>query len=158
MNIQNLFTNETTIKVSVVTLDNKRLTKSIYNQLHYKKPFDKLYNINDGVQFLGYVHDKGQFVVFKEKSKLYVCNLDAFRVLRDIDLDKNTIEYLYKVYPSDEVEQLYRFNSKNDMEKDNYRDMQISQVFSIKGQYEFIDKAEKLQNLINEIFKRQIFL
>lgn len=158
MNIQELFTKETTIKVSVVTLDGKKMTKSIFNQLHHVKPFDNLYNIIEGVKFLGYINEKERFVIFTLNNKIYYYRLEAFLALQYIDLNKSTIEDLYRVYPSEEVKRLHNFNPKKENDSEDYRQFQISQVFSVNGQYEFIEKAENLKKIRNEILKRQIFL
>jgi hypothetical protein len=156
MNLDNLFTKETTIKVSVVTLDNKKLTKSIFNQLQVKKPFDKLYNIFDGVKFLGYVNDKKNYAVFTFNDKIYKCEMVEFQALKYIDLHKDLIKTLYRVYPSEELQKLNKYNPSRPDEY--YADSQISQVFSVDGQRELIEKAENLDKIFNELVIRQIFI
>jgi hypothetical protein len=44
MFIEKLFEKEVTIKVSIVKIDKKKLTKGVFNQLNVKSPFDDTYN------------------------------------------------------------------------------------------------------------------
>ncbi|WP_136468997.1 hypothetical protein [Flagellimonas onchidii] len=151
MDFGKIFTNETTIKISVVKLDNKKMTKGIFNQLHISSPFDKLYNLKEEVQILGYVNEKDKWVIWSNKQRLYKYEIYNFSPLIDLDLNKDKIKDLYHIYPSENIRSLY-------FGDEHYSFEEISSVLDKKEQYEILDKQEILLRLRNEILNRQIFL
>ena len=153
MEIEKLFTKEITIKVSIIKLDNKKMTKGIFNQLHIISPLDKLYNLKENTKILGYINEKGRWIIWSNNENIYKYELNKFFPLRRIDLNAENIEALISVYPSEKVKNLYHADYK-----ENYREMQISSVLDIKEQYEIIEKKEMIEKLIEEILKRQIYI
>lgn len=156
MIIDKLFEKEVTVKVSVVKIDNKKLTKSIFNQLHYSSPFDSLFNLKENVKFLGYVNDDFRYLIWTNGEFIFKCNLNEFTKFRKIDLNKNTISDLHEVFPSEKVESL--FLVKNEIGFNEYQDLQITQVLGPKYQSEILDKQENVEKIIKELLKRQIFV
>lgn len=85
MNYKELFTDQSTIKISVMTIDGKKLTKSLVDQLPTHFPFDKQYNFT-GDKFFGFVKvgkatpsnpgaQNINFVIFEKGGKLYKFSL-----------------------------------------------------------------------------------
>ncbi|MDO6739454.1 hypothetical protein [Wenyingzhuangia sp. 2_MG-2023] len=148
MNIDKIFTKETTIKITVVKIENKKMTKSIFNQLHIYSPFDKLYNIKNNVKVLGYINDKTIWVIWSNEESLFKYELNNFYPLLRLDLNNDKIESLIKIYPSESVRNLYFENL----------DMEISSVLDLKEQHEIIDKKEMIQKFRNEVLNHQIYL
>lgn len=151
-----LFIKATSIKLSVVKIENKKLTKSILNQLNRKSPFDKLYNLKENVKFLGYVNDKTKCLLWCNEDLIYKYDIKDFFPFLRIDLHKNTINDLYEIFPSEEVNLLHSF--RNEMGHYEYQDLEISCVLDKNTQYEIQDKKENIDKILEEILKRQIFI
>lgn len=155
MNVETLFSEETTIKISVVKLDKQKLTKGIYNQLNVLSAFDDLYNLKENAKFLGYVNDKERFYLWTNGNSIFKYEIKELRQLLHLDLDKTTIYHLDSFYPSDQVEYLYSYNEDGNY---RYRNEQISSVLDKKEQYELLEKKETVTKIVREILKRQIFI
>lgn len=156
MDTEKLFEKKTTVDVNVLKVDNKKMTKGIFNQLHWNSPFDKLYNLKANVKLLGYVNDKSNWLIWTNGEDLYKYEINKFYLFRTIDFDKNTIAELVKVYPSEEVESLN--SCWNDVGFYEYQESQISTVLSRNEQYSIIDKKESVDKIVKEVLKRQIFV
>jgi hypothetical protein len=151
-----LFAKETSIKLSVVKIENKKLTKGIFNQLNRKSPFDKLYNLKENVKFLGYVNDKTKCLLWSNKDFIYKYDIKDFFPFLRIDLNKNTIDDLYEVFPSEEVNSLHNFKNENGYYE--YQELEISCVLEKNTQYEILEKKETVDKIVEELLKRQIFI
>ena len=160
MNITNLFTKTTTVEISVVTIDKKKLTKSIITQIVDYKPFDEALNIFEGVKILGFVNGIEPIVIWTRNGELNKCNLNVFRKLDHVDIHNSTIENLIGTYQTPEIDAiLYSQNEKgNNITFNEYRKNQISSVLSAKGLTDLKDKKEEFKTIISEIYKRQIFI
>lgn len=156
MNIDKLFTKETTVKISVVKIDNKKLTKSIFNQLNKVSPFDSNYNLKENVKFFGYINDKTTWIIWGDDEFIYKYEMMKSYPFLRINLDRGTISELKKVYDSEEVKKLY--NQKDDEFGYLYRDEQISSVLISNEQNEIISKKELVTDIFNKILERQIFI
>jgi hypothetical protein len=156
MNIEKLFTKETTIKINIVKIDNKKITKSVFNQINRSSPFDQLYNLKENIKFLGYINDKTKWIIWTNNEFLFKYEIKEIYQMSRINLHKNTIEELQKIYPSEKVKSLY--SQKNEFDHFEYKDIEISNVLDIKEQSEILDKKEMVEKIISEILKRQIFL
>lgn len=156
MNIEKLFSKTTTINVSVVKVDNKKLTKTIFNQVNILSPFDNLYNLREGVQFLGYVNDKGKWIIWSDSNRLFKYELKKITPIIYLDLNRNKINDLIEIYPSELVKQLYHYIDEEYHE--TYRDNQISTVLDLKEQYAILEKQELVRGIFDNILSRQIFL
>ena len=154
--MEELFTKTTTINISVVKLDNKNLTKSIFNQLNISSPFDRLYNIKNNVKFLGYVNDKIKWVIWADDISLFRFELKELSAIRHLDLKNDTIDKLVKIYPSELVKELYNYYDEEYQEI--YKDSQISGVLDSKEQDIILDKQEQIREIFENILDRQIFL
>lgn len=153
MNMSKIFTKDTFIKVSVVKLDGRKLTKSIFNQLHTISPFDRLYNLKNDVKVLGYINDKTIWIIWSNQENLYKYDLQNIYPLVQLDLNKNTIENLIEIYPSEQVKNLYYGNSN-----ENYQELEISSVLDKKEQYKILDRQDFVIEFKAQLLERQIFL
>ncbi|HFK5563113.1 TPA: hypothetical protein ACGZ9C_002774 [Elizabethkingia anophelis] len=45
MELENIFVKESTVKINVITLENRKLTKSLLEQIDYKFPFSRKYEL-----------------------------------------------------------------------------------------------------------------
>lgn len=156
MYTEKLFEKETMIKISIVKIDNKKLTKGIFNQINRKSPFDELYNLEQNVKFLGYVNDKSKCLIWIDGELLYKYEIKNLYPFLRIDLNKSTITDLLEVFPSEKVESIHSF--KNDIGIHEYQDIEISCVLDKKEQYNIIEKKENIKEIVEELLKRQIFL
>ncbi|MGK4568199.1 hypothetical protein [Flavobacterium sp. 3HN19-14] len=156
MNIEQLFTEEATIKISVLKIDNKKISKSVFNQLHIRSPFDKLYNLKENVKFFGYINDKERWIIWSNGEFLskYEIN-ELFPILR-IDLDKDTIKDLVKVFPSEQAQSLN--SCRNEFGILEYQDIQISSVLDRNEQYEIQDEKDVINKILKTVLTKQIFL
>lgn len=156
MNIKELFTKTTTVNISVVKINNKNLTKSIFNQLNISSPFDRLYNLKDNVKFLGYVNDKTKWIIWSDENNLFRYELKELSPIVYLNLDQDTIDMLVKIYPSELVKELYNYT---DAEYEKiYRDNQISTVLDVKEQYIILEKQKLVREIFENILERQILL
>ena len=156
MNIKELFTKTTTVNISVVKINNKNLTKSIFNQLNISSPFDRLYNLKDNVKFLGYVNDKTKWMIWTDEVNLFRYELKELFAIRYLDLNSDTIDTLMKVYPSELVKKLYNYIDEEYQE--TYRSNQISTVLDLKEQYAILERQEQVREIFENIIERQILL
>ena len=109
MNLDKLFTKESTIKISVISINDKKITKSIFNQLNIKNPFDKHINLLENVLFLGYINDKTKWIIWKDNDFLYKYELKHLLQIKWIDVNRNTIKDLLEIYPTEVVKNAYHF-------------------------------------------------
>ncbi|EKT3967372.1 hypothetical protein NTJ12_002460 [Flavobacterium psychrophilum] len=156
MNIENLFSKEVTVKISIVNIENKKLTKSIFNQLNISLPFDSLFNLKQNVKFLGYINDKGKWIIWSNNEYIYKCELKNIYPMARLNLNRDKIRDLIEIYPSELVKSLYHFMNESSFFE--YRDTEISSVLDKKEQYIIIERQEEVREIINELLKRQIIL
>lgn len=156
MNIDKLFTKTTTVNISVVKINNKNFTKSIFNQLNISNPFDRLYNLKNNVKFLGYVNDKTKWMIWTDEINLFKFELREFFTIIHLDLNKDIIDKLVRVYPSELVKNLYNYVDEEYQE--TYKNNQISTVLDLKEQYIILEKQELVREIVENILERQIFL
>jgi len=154
MNIEKLFTKESTVKISILKIDNKKFTKSIFNQLNYKNPFDRDINLNQDAKFLGYVNDKGKWILWTDTDYIYKFELKKLIDIKWIDVDRHKISDLIEVYPTEKVKDAFHYVDDYDNE---YKNEVISNVLNREEIFEFIEKQDIVKNIINETLQRQIF-
>ncbi|WP_294302523.1 hypothetical protein [uncultured Chryseobacterium sp.] len=100
--MKDFFTREITIKINVITIDGKKITKSIFNQLNVKSPFT--HDINgysfNGEKILGYVIDKGYWLIHAENEKLYRYNLTRMFAIAQLSSksDYSRLKELFHLY------------------------------------------------------------
>ncbi|HAE66501.1 hypothetical protein [Sphingobacterium multivorum] len=133
------------ITINQVSIGNKKLTKTIFNQIEFRDPFDE--NIDFiGDSIIGYVKDKdSRFLLWVKEGKLRKTNLNKYYLLRyDPGISKigETEWFLNKV------------SIKFDLEE-NYHNKFLECLEQPERYKELIDKVKKfLEGLVD----RQIFL
>ncbi len=155
MNLDKLFTKESTIKISVISINDKKITKSIFNQLNIKNPFDKHINLLENVLFLGYINDKTKWIIWKDNDFLYKYELKHLLQIKWIDVNRNTIKDLLEIYPTEVVKNAYHFVDDN---LNEYKEETISNTLNREDLHDFIYKQDMINKIIENITKRQIFV
>lgn len=75
------------VNIKVMTVDEKRMTKSVFNQIEAGNPFNKdLEFCGDGL--LGYVKDRGKYLLWIKDGKLRRYNLQNLQLI--VTLERNT--------------------------------------------------------------------
>jgi hypothetical protein len=161
MDIENLFTKETTVKISVVTIDKKKLTKSILNQIKSSDPFDDFYNLKPGVKFIGYVRDEFNTVIFVKDDAIYRLDFEIYKDFRLIFRTSKSVGDLHSIYPSEAIAKLN--NELNDEENSHlgqykFRERNLNDVITDDIKEDIKQKQNFLTQISSEISKRQIFI
>lgn len=159
--MKDFFTTETTVKINVATIDGKKITKSIFNQINTKSPFnfdkEKGY-IFEGGKILGYVFDKEYWLLWVEDDKIYKTNLDRlfkmanlssssyFSSVRDL-LNPNL--YFGSEYLKEDFEDFENYSLNN------YKSSEILTETALEKLKTYVLKAREWRT---EILNHQIFL
>ena len=103
MDLLDKFVEQSTIKINVLTVDGKRLTKSIFDQLETKNPFNAEFTFK-AEKIFGYVNIKNEskvgfnkVIIFEDGGKLYKYNTLPLYILSVSSLEsryKNLEPYL----------------------------------------------------------------
>lgn len=81
MEIEKIFSEKTTIDITVVKLNNQKLTKSIFNQLRWYFPFDGNFNFTSELLF-GHVRiGEERFAIGKSKTSLFRFNVEYLETI-----------------------------------------------------------------------------
>ena len=159
--MKDFFTTETTVKINVATIDGKKITKSIFNQINSKSPFnfdkEKGY-IFEGEKILGYVFDKEYWLLWIEENKVFKTNLN--RIFKIANLSSSS--YFSSV--TDLFNPLSYFGSE--YLKENFKEFDDYYIAQQKNSDVLVDSAlEKLKKYVlnarewkTEILNHQIFL
>lgn len=164
MEIKDLFTVETTIKVSVVKLDNKKLTSLIFNQLNISSPFDDAFNLKEDVKILGYVNSKvnikykdhhienEKWLIWSRNDRLYKYKLIRLHPFLKMNIETIQFFQFIAIYNSDEIDKIY------DDSKGELQYTPISEVIDQDKLNEISEKKIFVKEVYREILKRQIYL
>lgn len=172
MDYKKLFTDQSTIKVSVMTVDGKKLTKSLVEQLPYHFPFDKHFNFQ-GQKIFGHVKvgkatsnnpraENIRFVIFEKDEKLYKFAIDRLHSMstygEKTSLDDFSTRALKELL-GDNVE-YYKSEESNSF---NWRrnfdgDATIEDFLSPVGLEKFTTIKSNVKSLYLEILDHQIFV
>ncbi|MDW9382776.1 hypothetical protein [Chryseobacterium sp. JV558] len=158
--MKDFFIMEKTIKINVITIDGKRITKSIFNQLNVSSPFT--HDINgysfNGEKILGYVSDKGYWLIYAENEKIYRYNLSRMFAIAQLS---STSDYSRLK----ELFHLYGYFGDNIINEDYKHFNEIGIWNYSLGKVLNKDILQKVENLIldahnwkTEILNHQIFI
>jgi hypothetical protein len=148
MKIENLFTENTTINITVLKINNKNFTKSIFNQLHLSSPFTKLYELKEDLKILGYVNDKTRWVIWTDNEFLYKYDIKKFYPLLKLEINICEIGTLLDIYPSEDVRLL----------SENLENYDLANILNEEEKKVINNKKETVEKILKEVVKRQIFL
>lgn len=162
--MEDLFSNKTTVEITVVKINNQKLTKSIVNQLDNKFPIDKNGKFYEGLKILGYVKNKmrssNQQLIFSFDNNLYYYNLETLKEFTE--LKKSSKDYSLLSRLNFDFYQKYK-NKDNSIRDEDY-DHIIVDYLSFEEFFEFDDleffekRISELNEIYNEIKKRLIIL
>lgn len=162
--MKDFFTTETTVKINVATIDGKKITKSIFNQINTKSPFnfdkDKGY-IFEGGKILGYVFDKEYWLLWVEDDKIYKSNLGTLFKMANLTSSSkySTLKSLFNnmIYYFGEE---YLNSQFDDISYEEYYlgTYEISQVLSKEAGEKLKAIVLNSRNWKLEILNHQIFL
>jgi len=135
------------LEIKTIVLGNKKLTKSIFNQIEYKDCFDSHLNFI-GTEYFGYVNDiEDRVLLWNDNGKLKKTELDKYINLRTIDnLDiPNNLDWILK-----------KCVIKFDLH-DNFRGKYKIQLGlkEIKYYNNLVDRA---RSFINKVLDHQIYI
>lgn len=159
--MKDFFTIETTVKINVATIDGKKITKSIFNQINTKSPFnfdkEKGY-IFEGGKILGYVFDKAYWLLWVEDDKILKTNLNRMFKIANLSSSSNFSSV------TDIFNPLVYFG--NDYLKEDFREFDDYYLAQQKNSDVLVDSVlEKLKIYVlnarewrTEILNHQIFL
>lgn len=164
MDLQKIFSEKTTIDISVVKLKNQKLTKSIFNQLRWYFPFDE--NINfTSEKILGFVLIGNESIgIGSGKNNLFRFRTEKLRVTAMA----GNLNYSFKLVNDDiNIEQLVGIKNleKKYLDDDGYLDdelvgrfSKIKEVVTEDGQKILTELSDKAETFLKEFYKRQILL
>lgn len=70
MDFKKHFSEKQTVTISVAKMENQKITKSIFSQIPESRRIKYPFNFN-GIHILGYVNDKGMWVLYTSDNILY---------------------------------------------------------------------------------------
>jgi hypothetical protein len=90
MKFKELLTESTTINVSVVKMDNRKITKSVFNQIQIKCFYDRDYKILKDIKILGYLIDKERWLIWTNGRNYFKYPLKYVVDISQIDVEYST--------------------------------------------------------------------
>jgi hypothetical protein len=137
--------NPLNVTIKEVSLGNKKLTKSIFNQIEPESCFDE--NIDFiGENIIGYVKDKNdRFLLWIKSGKLRKSKLTDYYKLRI------STEYV----SLDETTWFLRKTKTKFTESDDFRD-KLSEGLDDESRY--IDMVKKAQDFLNTLVDKQVYI
>lgn len=155
MDIEHLFTEKTTVNLSVVKLNNHKINKTIFNQLITLSPFDRIFSIRESAKFLGFVNDKIQWILWTNGISIYKYQLRKLNEFCHFDLDRGEISDFTKIYPYYELQYFnkpsYRDDTYDEVEK-------LHLILSKEERSQLEEKQRFIVEVIDKLTQRQVFI
>lgn len=155
--MENIFADNTSVSMTIAKIDNKKITKTIFNQLNIWNPF-KAQFIFTGDKILGYVNSNGIWIIYIINDKIFKCfERDLFLPNRNSFIFDD-LGILFD--PTEKKE----FIEKNKIKLQELREMNDDFLFnksttSIDELVTAYNRAEENRSkLLEQLKKRQIFL
>jgi hypothetical protein len=137
--------NPLNVTIKEVSIGNKKLTKSIFNQIEPESCFDENLDFT-GENIIGYVKDKNdRFLLWVKNGKLRRSKLTDYYKLRD------STEYV----SLDATTWFLRKTKTKFTESDDYRD-RLSEGLEDEGRY--VEMVKKAQAFLNTLVDKQVFI
>ena len=161
MNLENLFTDKTTVSVSVVKLNNQKMNKTIFNQLLIKSPYSSSFDIDENAKFLGFVNDKEKWLVWTDGLTIFRNRLWRLRTFANFNLEFGTLEKFKEIYPTSN---LSHFNSdytdeySTEYSSSDEDRLEMSSVLNEAESEEIRKKQIAMKFVTDNLEARQIFL
>ncbi|PQA92743.1 hypothetical protein SAMN05421796_11073 [Chryseobacterium piscicola] len=142
MNLNEYFSERTTVDIAVVKLNNQKITKSILKQINISNYIDHELDL-DGKKILGLIKDNNtEWIIYTFKNKLFKQTTDFIIEVDNILLSQNTI--------ADIANFIYGL--------DNYNPKQKINTISQEKLDEFKLFRVKIKDFYNLLQDRQIFI
>jgi len=162
--MDDLFSNKTTVEITVVKINNQKLTKSIVNQLDNKFPIDKNGKFYEGLKILGYVKHKisqsEEQLIFSYNNNLYYYQLWRIKELAELNISSKDYFLLKRLN--------FDFYQKYENKDYSVRDVENSQILIDNLSFqEFLNSEDletfnkaiyELNEVYNKIKERLIFI
>lgn len=141
MNLNDFFSERTTVDIAIVKLNNQKITKSVLKQINIANYIDHDLDLGE-IKILGLIKDNNtEWIVFTYKNKLFKQTTEFIIEIDNILLSKNTVadisNYIYgldiynpkqkiNTIAEEKIEEFRQFRSKI---KDFYNLLQDRQIF-----------------------------
>ncbi len=158
MNIENLFTEKTTINISVVKLHKQKINKTIFNQLLIYSPFTEDFHLRRQVKFFGFVNEKVKWMLWTDDESIYKYEMKRAAKFAYLNLDDEKLDEFKKIYP---IRQIRYFKESHDEDHYNEYDNDRTIVSAILNEEEKLEIEKKqviIRRILDELNERQIFL
>ena len=172
MDYKELFADQSTIKVTVMTIDGKKLTKSLVDQLPTHFPFDKLYNFN-GQKIFGFVKlgkaspsnpraENINFVIFEKGGKIFKFSIDRLfemtKYRKETSINNFSIRALNDLLGDDSEYYSEGQKEYTKLQRSFGIDHTIEDVLTPVGLEKFSEIINNTKKLYLEIYDHQIFI
>lgn len=159
MNIESLFTEKTTINISVVKLHNQKINKTIFNQLLINSPFTEDFHLRRQVHFFGFVNEKVKWMLWTDDESIYKYEMERAATFTYLNLDNEKLDEFMKIYPT----RLLRYFKESHDEDDHHNEYDndrtiVSAILNEEEKLEIENKQVIISRILDELNERQIFL
>jgi len=165
MDIKSKFQKESIIKINVLKIDNKKLSKSLIEQLHEQNPFDEDYNFIADVAF-GYVKlgiDK--VLIYSNNEKLFKFNINFIEKISSLNSEMKYNSAMYRTDISQLIRKKIKSNRQNTIDKNalmynerKYEDKTIKEVLNDKEFQIFNLLTTNAGIFVEELNNHQIYI
>ena len=147
--MDDLFSNKTTVEITVVKINNQKLTKSIVNQLDNKFPIDKNGKFYEGLKILGYVKHKisqsEEQLIFSYNNNLYYYQLWRIKELAELNISSKDYFLLKRLN--------FDFYQKYENKDYSVRDVENSQILINNLSFQEFLNSEDLETFNKAIYQ-----
>lgn len=147
--MDDLFSNKTTVEITVVKINNQKLTKSIVNQLDNKFPIDKNGKFYEGLKILGYVKHKisqsEEQLIFSYNNNLYYYQLWRIKELAELNISSKDYFLLKRLN--------FDFYQKYENKDYSVRDVENSQILIDNLSFQEFLNSEDLETFNKAIYE-----
>jgi len=151
MEIKDFFTEQLTVEITLLKVNNKKLTKTLLNQFIVSSPFDKSYELKPKAKIFGFVNDKGYWIIWSDVKYIYKFNTKELMKFNLINFDTRLFQ-LRKIYSLPRLDKM----SNDQLYENQYSS--ISEILSEEELKEITEKQKFLNEFFKELYKKQIFL
>ena len=155
MDFENLFTEKTTINISVVKLNAQKINKTVFNQLLIFSPFNNIFDLRPNIKVLGYVNDKMRWVLWIQDNSIFKYPIKELKEFAFFDIEYGKTEEFIELYPENK---LSFFNRSNDDWDDEISSDRLNLILTNEEKTEILAKQDYVSNFLSHLTGRQIFL
>lgn len=157
MKESNLFSDKTTISISVVKLQNQKINKTTFNQLLISSPFDWTFKLKDDVNILGFVNDKERYMLWGDGNSIYKCSLVRIVKFARFDLEEGKVKDFLNLYSDRNIEYFNGPGYEREMDIDSMEEGPVYYILNAIEKEEILNKQAFIKELLFELNQRQVF-